>query len=189
MNWPLFVLVSWVIFGLELGLRDALRLGPTPVAPSFVVPLLVFVSISAPAGTLRIACLALGLVTDLTFPVELRDAGAPATIIGPHALAYLLAGQLVLSMRSMMIRRNPLTVAFLSVIAGAVAQIVVVAMLTVRWIFGDPIVWNPTHELFTRLGGALACAVTGLVVAAVLSPLAPFLGLHLAAARRFPRPR
>lgn len=187
MNWPFFALLTWILFGLELGFRDALRLGPTPIAPSFVIPFLVFVSISAPPNTLRLAALVLGLITDLTFPIELRDGGPAATIVGPYALGYLLASQLVLTLRAMMIRRNPLTVAFLSVLAAAVAQIVVVTMFTTRSVFGDPIDWHPTHELLTRLGSALTCSVSGLVLSFVLLPLAPMLGLNIGPARRNPR--
>lgn len=187
MNWPLFALLSWVLFGLELGFRDALRLGPTPIAPSFVVPFVVFIALSSPPNTLRIAALTLGLVTDLTFPVELRDGGPTATVVGPYALGYLLASQLVLTLRSMMIRRNPLTIAFLSVLAAVIAQIVVVALFTTRSIFGDPITWNATHELLTRLASSLTCSVSGLVLSFGLLPLAPMLGINIGPARRNPR--
>ena len=36
MSWLGFSIALWVGLGLELGLRDALRLGAGPVAPSFV---------------------------------------------------------------------------------------------------------------------------------------------------------
>lgn len=38
MNWIVFILNAWVLLGLEIGLKDALRIGETPVAPSFVMP-------------------------------------------------------------------------------------------------------------------------------------------------------
>lgn len=187
LNWPLFVLVAWILFGLELGLRPALRLGPTEIAPSFVVPLLVFVALSAPSGVVCWTALALGLVTDLTNIVPTRDGGPSVTIVGPYALGYLLAGQLVLTLRSMMIRRNPFTMAFLAVLATALAEIVVICLFTIRRAYGDPVVWDALHELTMRLGTALVTGLTGLVLALLLNPLGQALGLHAPQQRRFAR--
>ena len=185
LNWPLFVLVAWILFGLELGLRPALRLGPTEIAPSFVVPLLVFIALSAPPGVVSWVAIGLGLVTDLTNIVPTRDAGPPVTIIGPYALGYLLAGQLVISLRSMMIRRNPFTMAFLAIPATALAQIVVVCLFSIRRAYGDPIVWDPLHELIMRMGTAVVTGISGLVLALILNRLGPALGIQVRQQRRF----
>lgn len=187
MSWPLFAVVAWVLFGAEIGFKDALRLGPTGVAPSFIIPLLVFVAIGAPQHVVWWTSFTLGLVMDLTFNVELLHGAPPATIVGPYTLGFLLAGQLVITMRGLMMRRNPLTVAFLSVVAAAVCQIVVVGFYTARSAFGDPIVFNPTSELIARLGGALLTGATGLVLALLLTPLAPALGLSGGQPRRYSR--
>ena len=48
MNWIVFLVVSWFAFGLEAGF-DALRLAPGDVAPSFVIPIIVYIALSAPA--------------------------------------------------------------------------------------------------------------------------------------------
>lgn len=187
MNPLAIALAAWVFFGLELGLRDALRLGPTLIAPSFVFVLCALIAISAPPIAVLWACLILGLVTDLTNMVELA-AGAPAaTVIGPYALGYLLAGQLMLSLRALLMRANPPTLAFLSMVGYAVAQIVVVAIFTLRAWIGDPIEWHATTQLLQRLGAAAYTGVLGLVLSLVLVPLGPLLGLHSPQQRRFGR--
>lgn len=184
MNWLLFGLVSWVLFGLELGLRDALRIGPTAVAPSFVMPLAVLVASSAPRAQAWWACLMLGLITDLTNVVELRDQGEAIGVIGPYALGYLLGGHFVMTLRGMVFRRNPLAVAVLTLLAAAVCQIVVVTAYTIRG-FYDPIVWQATGQLVSRMGSALFTGGAAIVVSLALLPLSGMLGLTAGAPRRF----
>ena len=36
MNWLVLAISGWILFGLELGARDLLAVGPGRVAPSFV---------------------------------------------------------------------------------------------------------------------------------------------------------
>lgn len=187
MRWALFAVLTWIALGLELGLRDAMRLGPTPIAPSFVFALAAFVALGAPAATTLWTCLALGLVTDLTRSVEFTGGLPPATIVGPYAVGYLIAGQLVLALRGVMIRWNPLTLGFLAGLGYAVAQIIVVALTTLRVSLGDPIAWSATGELGWRMGSALYTGVAAVLLGFVLLPLAPLLGLHAPTQRRFGR--
>ncbi len=49
MKWLTFAILAWIFLGLELGLRDALRLGHGQVSPSFVFVLLAFFALVAPA--------------------------------------------------------------------------------------------------------------------------------------------
>jgi hypothetical protein len=186
MRWSVFAVLAWVFLGVELGLRDALRLGPTLVAPSFLFTLAAFVALSAPPIATLWTCLALGLLTDLTWSVELRTGGT-ATIVGPYALGYLLAGQLIVSMRALMIRWNPLTLGFLAGVGSCVAQITVVGLCTLRAAFGAPIVWTASEQLAQRLGASVYTGVVAVLVGFVLMPLAPVLGLPTPQQRRFGR--
>lgn len=185
MNWLLFTLLSWVLFGLELGLRDALRIGPTAIAPSFVMPLAVLIASSAPRAQAWWACLTLGFLTDLTFAVELKDQSDVVGVIGPYALGYLLGGQCVMTLRGMVMRRNPLTVAFLTLLASVVCQSVVVAAYTLRG-FYDPIVWEATRELGSRMGAALYTSGVAVFVSMAIIPLSGMLGLNPGTQRRYP---
>ncbi len=183
MNWIVFVLASWFAMGLELGLRDALRVGP--VAPSFVIPFAAYIALSTPARAGVWACLFLGILLDLTWGVPRQGIG-PATILGPYALGLLLAGQLVQALRGFVIRKNPLTLVFLSACASLVCHTIVTAFMTAHALFGDPIVWRASEELLQRAIGSIWTAVLALPLSLLLRPLEPLFGFQpVRAARRF----
>jgi cell shape-determining protein MreD len=171
-NWITFLVISWVAFGLELGLRDALRLAPGDIAPSFIVPLIVYIALSAPARHVLWAALVLGVMIDLTWLIPRTDIGA-ASVLGPHALGAIVAAQLVLAIRGSVIRRHLLTLVILSIAAASVMAIVVVALMTVRDAFGDPIRFSPTSELGSRLLGACYTAGTAAAWALVMQLVDP----------------
>jgi len=182
-NWLTFAIAAWFALGLELGLRPALRLGPEALAPSFMLPLAVFVCLWAPHRVALWACLACGLLVDLTWRHPITGGGA-ATILGPYALGYLLGGQLVLALRGVLIRGNPLTMAVMSMLAAAVAHVVVVAAMTVRTLYGDPIGFAPAPELLVRLGASAYTGVAGLALSLLLIPLTPVFGFQQQATHR-----
>ncbi len=185
MNWAVFAIASWLLFGLELGVRA--QLGPSWMAPSFVFPLLVFVTLFAPAATAYWAALILGTVTDLTNLVEIADGGGRMVIVGPYALGYLVAAQLVLTLRGVMIRRNPLTMAFLAIVASVVAHVVVVAFMTAHKLYGEPIAWSAGAELARRLGVSAATGVSAFALSLIFFPLSAALGFSTGQPRRFAR--
>ncbi|MEZ6244232.1 MAG: hypothetical protein R3B57_14450 [Phycisphaerales bacterium] len=185
MRWIVFALVSWVAFGLEIGLRPLLSPGQGNIAPSFVIPVLVYVALWSPARTALWAGLILGVVTDLTSAVDLNPVGA-ATVIGPHAIGYLLAAQLVVAARGVVIGRRPVTLVVLSVLAALVAGIVVVALFTIRG-FYDPIVWRPGSQLGFRTLSALYTGLTAAAMYLVLTPLAGAFQFQSAPNARFAR--
>lgn len=178
------MVLGWLFLGLETGLRGALsfRVGSLAAAPSFVIPLAVYIAVCAPAQYALWSCLGLGLAIDLLTPFP-TDSGT-LTVIGPHALGFLIAGQFVLAVRGLVLRRNPVTVLALSIPAAAIVNIVVVAILTARHLVGDSIAWEPSAQLGARMLGSLLTGVTGLVIGLVLMPLAPALGLYGGPARR-----
>jgi rod shape-determining protein MreD len=171
LSWIVFLVMTWVAFGLELGLRDALRLAPGDIAPSFVVPLMVFVALSAPPKQAVWAALILGVLLDLTSLVPRTDAASMLTVLGPNAIGMLIAAQFVVAVRGMVIRRHPLTLTVLSIAAAAVVQTVVVAFFTVRDLYGDPILFRPTGELVSRLLSALYTGATAFAWALLLRPV------------------
>ena len=130
MNWLAYLALLWVFVGLEKGLRDALMLGTTGIAPTFVYVLVTLVAIYATPLVTTWAALIAGFTLDLVFEHQLKDGGPAVTIIGPYALAYLLSVQLILTLRGVMFRRNPLTVGFLSGVGGAVALCLAAGLLS-----------------------------------------------------------
>ncbi len=186
MNPASVALAGWVCLGLELGLKDALALGPSRIAPSFVFCLVTFLAMFAPRSKSVWTAVALGLAMDLTFRIPLRDGAAGAAVyFGPHALAYTLAVQLVLALRGVVIKRNPLTLGFLAMLGMVVAQVTLVAIYSIRLWIGDPIALAPSAELLARLGSAVYTGVIGAMLALVLIPMAPFFGLPAQSQRRF----
>ncbi len=180
MNWFMFAIAAWITLGMETGLRDALRIGHS-VSPSFVLPLAVFIALSAERKQTLWACFVLGLLVDLTTAVELSSQSASAealTIIGPYALGFLLAGKFVLTTRSIVIRRNPITLVCLTFASALLVHIVVTSMLSIRASFIDQILFHGGTELLARLGQAVYTAVMALVIAIAAPILTPLLGFH-----------
>ena len=174
MNWYAFALIAWLVLGMELGLKSALALGQTSIAPSFVIPLATFVSLCAQPRQALVACLVLGLGLDLTGATDLAGGGT-VTVVGPYALGLALGGQLVLAMRGVMMRQNPLTLVVLAILASMITQVIVVAIMTTRS-FYDPIVWDTTAQIVHRTMGSLYTGVAALLMSLVLFPAAPVLG-------------
>jgi hypothetical protein len=182
MNRVALILLVWLALGLELSLRPALALGTTAIAPSFVLCVLTLVAMFAPPTSVRWTALLTGLAVDLLSTLPLTNAVSDTRIIGPTALAFLLAAQLVLSVRSIMMRRNPLTLGVLAMLAGLAVAITLVFVFTLRsWMF-DPLTWSVSRELLTRSGSALYTGVLGTLLAFGLLPLAPVLGLKIESA-------
>ncbi len=172
MNKPVFIIAAWIALGLEIGLKPALELGSRGVAPSLVLPLLVFVALSAPSRVVRSSALLLGLSIDLTATV-----GGSVTLVGPYALAFLIVGELVMSLRNAVMARNPLTVGVLSFIGALIVAVVVVVIYTIRsWIFADP-AWSAGGQLLVRAGSALYTGLGAIILALVLLPLTGVFGL------------
>jgi hypothetical protein len=183
MNVLLVMLLGWLMMGLEVGLKDTLSVrlvlgsggGGLVGAPSFVVPLAIFVALCAPPLPALWTCLALGAFLDLTSPQP--TATGMLTVLGPHALGLLVAGQFVVLVRAVLIRRHPLTLAALSIVGGATLHIVATAIFTGRKVIGDPIIFDPTGELLSGLLSALLTGGTALALSLVFMPLSPLLGL------------
>lgn len=180
MNPILVFILGWIALGLEMGIRHAalvVRIGSIAAAPSFIIPLVVLVAVSASPSAALWTALIMGLLLDITSPFA-TSTNTLLHIPGPNALGLVLGAQFVLLVRGFVIRRNPLTLVFLSIAAGIISSICTVAILAMRHIIlRDPIVWDSTHELMTRLLAALLTGGTALAMSLVLLPLTPLLGL------------
>lgn len=182
MNWVVFAFVTWVLVGVETGFRDAMAINLTSgaIAPSFLVCLTAYIALGATPTAARWSALIIGVLADLAFDLPMRDAGPQAFLIGPYALAHLLAAQLVLTLRGIMIRRNPLTLGFASMCAAGCANLLIVALLSIRkGIYGDPLAMSPWAELVLRAGSSVYTGLVAVGLALVLLPLAPMMGLNM----------
>lgn len=186
MNVFVFAFAAWVCFGLEFALPPVLDAGSGGVHPSFVIPLLVFVALHAEARPTLWAALVLGILTDLLVPVPLRDGGS-VVIPGPHALGFLLAAQMTMSMRGMVIRRNPLTLVVLSIAASLIVTIAVVAIMGMRTIGDSGMAWGGARELIPGVWSALYTALSALVMSFPLFAATGVFGFPSVHASRFAR--
>ncbi len=187
MNWLIFSLAAWLLLGFELGMRRALELGNTSIAPSFVFSLLVLVALAASPVTIYSAAFFLGLLVDLLNPIVLADGKGDVVLLGPYTLGYLLSAQLMLLSRGMLMRRNPLTFGLLAGLGFAVVQVMVLSYLTIRGWFSEPVAMAAGSEVLRRLASAFYTGLLGMILALALLPLASYFGFANLQSRRFAR--
>lgn len=183
MSWGVFIIIAWVALGCEWGLRDALALGSTPIAPSFVLVLAVFVSMWAPAAQALTACLALGLALDLLAQVPAGE--GMRTVVGPHALGLLLTGYTIITSRTLVFRRNLQTAVILTLLGGLIAAIVATLLLALRSAYGDIQPGRAGTRLLHGFASAGASALLAIVLIPLLSLASGALGFRRARAPEF----
>lgn len=169
MNWISVGVASWVVLGMEVGLRDAFQLGTNDVTPHFAVVLVAFVSAWARRRQAMWHALAMGVLLDLLTNVPLAT-GETVTVVGPNALGMLCGAYFAYLLRAWMYRRHVLAIAFLSVGAALVSGVVALALVRARGVF-EPVQTGSAASALGRAG--LSALYTGLAAL----PLAWLLGL------------
>jgi rod shape-determining protein MreD len=185
MNWVTVLIAGYLLTGLDLGLREGVQLWPTHIVPSLVIPFVVYVALFAPVTGALWTGLLVGLVVDLS--TTRGPADSAVVIVGPHAIGFLVMAYFVLTVRTMVIRRNPLTLGALSAIGAAIGYLIAIVVLQIRAWYGDPISFSLTDEVLQRLGSALATGLSGMALSVVLFPMFPVFGFYDQSARRFTR--
>jgi hypothetical protein len=178
MNWPVVAIFAYLLLGLELALKPALALEPSGIAPSFVLPLVAFIALHAPAMAALWVALCIGVVLDLTDPTLAADGRYEITVLGPMAIGCLAAAYTSLTIRGLLVRRNPITLIVLAVMVALIANLVAVAMLSMRSIYDAALVVHPTDELVRGVFSAGYTAGSAAVLAAIFTPLAGLFGFH-----------
>lgn len=167
MRWPVVLVLGYLFLAAEIGLREGLSIGPRQSAPSLVVPLLVFVALHAPGVATMWTALLLGICVDLS-----TQRGPDAlVIVGPHALGFLLGAYFVLTVRGVMIKRNPWTLVVLSVLAALLSHTVVIAIFTFRKVYGESVDFVAWQQLVDRFVRSLLTGLGALLSAALLFPI------------------
>jgi hypothetical protein len=177
MKWWMLAIAAYVLLGLQVAFK-ALSVS-TPYGPidvEFILLLAVWIGLWAPPQMVVPVCGLLGVLLDLTTPLDVMQLGADGqvvgktalTLVGPYTLGYFAAGGLLLQMRPMLFRQHPLTVASMVVAAGAAAHMVVAGVFTARAIYEPLAGWSGSGELIRRAMGLL---LTGAVAFAFAIPL------------------
>jgi hypothetical protein len=175
MRWFVFFVVAYVLLAMQVGLAEGVSLDTSwgPVQPWFVLPLAVFVGLSAPPAVSLVAFGVLGLLLDLTTTWP-----NGATFIGPYTLGYIAGHYVVAMTRGMLVKRHPLAMAFTCLIAGFGVQLVAVGVFAVRNLY-DPIPgWVGSQQLVVRSIGLLYTAAIAAVVAIPLNAMATVFGFR-----------
>lgn len=174
------LIACWILLGLELGLRHvfAIEFGApgVTIAPSFLVPLLVFFCLHATAHAAVWTCVLAGIAMDLLWWPG-ATSGPPGAVLGLYAIGYGISGWAILRVRSVMVRKNPLTLIVLSVGFMMIAQTWITLLLGVRSIY-DPIEWSVGSQLVGRIASAGLTGASALALWLVLTPLMPVFRFH-----------
>lgn len=116
MCWLGFLILAYVVLGLDVGLRWPLRgSGVVPAMPDLVLPAVLFLAMAAPRNAALMGALILGLARDLAMPQPL----------GLHGLAYGLAALLVTAVRDGVDTRHVTGRAILALISSLVVGVIV----------------------------------------------------------------
>lgn len=185
MKWPVPFFAAYILLALEAPIREFIRIGT--VSPSLVFPLVVFVALLASSNAAMWTALLVGAAVDVT--TARATTGAPIVIIGPHALGYVAAAYMILTLRPMVMRKNPITLVALSVIGAGLAAIVVVSVLAIRQMifrgsWADGLGGSLFHDLWQRWLDACYTGAAAIVLSGIFLPLAPWFGFQDPSVRR-----
>jgi len=186
-RWGVFLIFAILAVAVDTSITGALSI--RGVVPSVSPLLAAFIALSAPPLTAMWACLLIGLLLDFTNP-GMIGSDQVFHLIGPYALGYLFAANLVLPLRAMVFRRNPMT---LGVFAGTfvvAAGLVYTMIWSIRGLYDPaPIVFGgrtALHELLNTLLRAVYTGALGVPLGWILARTAPLWGFT-SSSQRFGR--
>lgn len=187
MNALAIAVMGYLLVALENALRVPLGLDASGVAPHFAIVLVAFVAMHGQGLGIYWTALVLGAAIDLSSVRASADGLGIVGMLGPHAVGYVMAAYAVVSIRGVMMRRSPLALPFLSLVASALAALAATFLLMVRsWLDRELL-----FDLWGALGGEIGSAVYTAVIAFALAPLLRaaqgIMGLEDGGARRFGR--
>lgn len=134
MNWLVFIACGLVVAALDGGFSAALSIGP--FRPALLPAVVAFVALHGPRRTTLWAAFAAGILVDLLQP-SIGAAGVPFHVLGPNALGYAFGATAVLLLRSMVFRRNPLTLGFMTAVLSIGITLVTAAVFSARRFWSD----------------------------------------------------
>jgi hypothetical protein len=174
-KWGLYLVLLVVAVVLDTSFTQVFAIGE--VQPSVTPALVVFVAMYAQRPTLLWAAFVAGLLVDLAQP-SLYMGTRPYQLIGPTILGFVFGAAIVLPLRTIVVRKNPLAFAFLVLVFALGAMVVATAIHSARgWYAGTLPPWMPEGRALAWmwLGFLDACATA--VLAIILSfPLHGLIG-------------
>ncbi|NJL32348.1 MAG: hypothetical protein HC898_12425 [Phycisphaerales bacterium] len=173
-----FILIAYLCLSLQIGLGPLWMLPwMGGVKPSLLLTLAMFIALWAPPMRVIWSCLVLGLLTDIAYPLPVQGSVQDAVVLGPYALAYMLAGWLGLKARALVFRDSYISMAAMVFLLGLVVHLLAVALFNLRglsvsvipWLANSPIPgWRTTDQLMVRFLEVVYSAIIALPVGALL---------------------
>ena len=182
MRWSVFIIFAYLFIAVQLGLGDLFEV--REVRPEFLFIFMIFVAALAPTQIVFKSAVVLGILSDL-FTVYLTTEHQNITIIGPHALGYMLGAALALQVRTMLFRQHPVSITLMVFMGGLTAHLTTIFLISIRWLLGEWITvwpayqWSPTDQLVERFLMVLYTTIMALPVAWILLRLAPLFAFDL----------
>lgn len=179
MSWAIFAICALIAMVFEVGLVDTVHI--LHIKPSMCAVLATFIALSAPRVTALWACMALGLLLDLSTDLSV---GFSRTLhlIGPYTLGYVFACFIVLQMRSTVFRRRALTIGTMTLLFAFSAMVITVTLYIIRsWYPEGPLYWaevSTFNEIMRRFFSAIYSGVMGVPIGWVLARSTPLWQFH-----------
>lgn len=189
MRWSAFAVAAFVFVALDRGFMNVFTM-PTigNIAPNIVITLVVFIALFASRPAALGGAFLLGLLMDLTGPLNGRSGAAVLHLIGPNALGYLFASYVVIQLRTMVFRQRVITVSVLTAAGVLAASLVAITILVIRSTYGEPVVYiasgSALSELIRHLGIAVYSALLALLIAWPLLATTPLWAFQSGHVRR-----
>jgi rod shape-determining protein MreD len=184
MRWGVFIVALFACLVLDAGFLNVLEI--RGVTPALIPVLAVFVAMSAPRRTALWGCFVIGLLVDLSNRMTVAP-DLPFHLIGPNVLGYVAGCHLLLPLRTMVFRRNPLTIGVMTLLFLFIASLVAVAVLLVRsWYPDTEIFWrgdSALGELTARFFTSLYSSLIAIPAGWIFARTAPLWGFHPSAQR------
>lgn len=181
MNWIVFTIALWFVAGLEAGFSGALQLGSNAIVPSFLMVLLVYVSLRAREADAIIAVLVIGLLLDLLNQIPTENS-EHVVVLGPHALASMVAFRAIQGLRGLMFRQSVITLASLTLIAALLIHMAVLLLLSIRASYDSLMLGPIGADLVQRASSSFYTALIaipfGWILQRLVTPLMGFRQPH-----------
>ncbi len=179
MKWIVAVPILFVALVLDVSFMPVFELGG--ITPRLVVVVVAFAAMHVDGPIVRWFALLAGFLMDLSEP-SLSGPRAPLYLIGPSTLGMLFGVEAVLSIRGLLVRKNPLSVGAMSILLSLTSGLFWTAWWALRsWYPDSPPPWgdgSALREFGTQFLGSISSGICGIPVG--------FLLLHFSGAWGFP---
>lgn len=169
MRWIVAIPILFVALVADVSFMPVFDFGG--VTPRLVVVVVAFAAMHADGSQVRWFALLAGFLMDLSEP-SLSGPRAPLYLIGPSTLGMLFGAEATLSLRGLLIRRNPLAIGVMSLLLNLTSGLFWTAWWALRsWYPDSPPPWgdgSALHEFGTQFFESISAGVFGIPVGWVL---------------------